>query len=180
MKDQRLVAFLRAINVGGHNVTMEALREHFAELGLKDVETFIASGNVIFQAPARGGPALQRRIEQHLAKALGYEVKTFLRTAEEVTEVATYQAFSPARVKTAQAHCVGFLAEPLDAAGRKALAALTTAEDEFHVHGREVYWLCKLRQNESRFSNAVFERAARTRATFRSLTTVKKLAALLS
>ena len=44
----RLIAFLRAINVGGHTVTMMKLRKEFEALGLQDVETFIASGNVIF------------------------------------------------------------------------------------------------------------------------------------
>ena len=46
----RLVAFLRAINVGGHNVKMDRLRELFEALGLSNVETFIASGNVIFDS----------------------------------------------------------------------------------------------------------------------------------
>ena len=52
----RHVAFLRAINVGGHVVTMDKLRALFTALGLKDVETFIASGNVLF-APSKGGVA---------------------------------------------------------------------------------------------------------------------------
>ena len=42
------IAFLRGINVGGHRVKMDRLRAIFAELGLKDVSTFIASGNVLF------------------------------------------------------------------------------------------------------------------------------------
>ncbi len=42
------VAFLRAINVGGHNVKMEVLRALFEAQGYADVATFIASGNVIF------------------------------------------------------------------------------------------------------------------------------------
>ena len=49
----RHIAFLRAINVGGHTVTMDRLRQLFTGLGLKDVETFIASGNVIFSSAAR-------------------------------------------------------------------------------------------------------------------------------
>ena len=65
----RYVAFLRAINVGGHTVKMERLRELFAELGLANVETFIASGNVIFDAPSGDAGALERQIEQHLHAA---------------------------------------------------------------------------------------------------------------
>jgi uncharacterized protein (DUF1697 family) len=46
----RYIALLRAINVGGHLVKMDALRRHFEELGFDPVETFIASGNVMFEA----------------------------------------------------------------------------------------------------------------------------------
>ena len=49
----RFFAFLRAINVGGHNVTMEKLRGLFEASGFKDVETFIASGNVIFTSNSK-------------------------------------------------------------------------------------------------------------------------------
>jgi len=45
----RYVALLRAINVGGRTVKMDVLRKHFARMGFANVETFIASGNVIFE-----------------------------------------------------------------------------------------------------------------------------------
>src|ERR1700761_1452901 len=93
---QRLIAFLRAINVGGHTVTMTRLRQEFEALGLKDVETFIASGNVIFSARQADTAALAKKIETHLRKALGYEVATFVRTCDEVAAIARYQAFPAA------------------------------------------------------------------------------------
>ena len=62
----RYVAFLRAINVGGHTVRMEALRREFESLGATNVETFIASGNVIFDTARRNAAALERAIEEHL------------------------------------------------------------------------------------------------------------------
>jgi uncharacterized protein (DUF1697 family) len=48
---RRCVAFLRAINVGGHVVKMDRLRGLFEALKLRNVETMIASGNVLFDAP---------------------------------------------------------------------------------------------------------------------------------
>ena len=48
----RYVAFLRGINVGGHRVSMADLRDVFTSLKFGNVDTFIASGNVIFDAPA--------------------------------------------------------------------------------------------------------------------------------
>jgi len=173
----QLVAFLRAINVGGHNVTMDALRRLFTGLGLDDVETFIASGNVVFSTRARDISALERKIEVQLERSLGYEVKTFLRTVPELAAVAAYAPFAAAKIRSSVAFNVAFLANPLDAAATKTVMALRTEIDDFHVHGREVYWLCAKGQSESGFSNAVFERALKTRATFRGMNTVARIAA---
>lgn len=173
----RLFAFLRAINVGGHTVTMDKLRRIFEGLRLEDVETFIASGNVMFTSPGTSLPALERKIATRLEESLGYEVVTFLRTAPEVIAIATYKPFPEARIRGAGAFCVGFLLQPLDAAGKKSLTTLESAIDHFKTHGREVYWLCDKRQGESKFSNTVFEKTTGARVTFRGANTVAKLAA---
>ena len=173
----RLIAFLRAINVGGHTVTMAQLRKEFEGLGLSDVETFIASGNVIFTSRPTALAALEKKVEARLRASLGYEVATFIRTDAEVAAVAGYKAFAASHVRGAGALCVGFLAGPLDAAATRALMAFKTDIDDFHVNGREVYWLCKKKQSDSTFSNAVFEKAVQARATFRGINTVVRLAA---
>jgi uncharacterized protein (DUF1697 family) len=173
----RLVAFLRAINVGGPTVTMDHLRTEFEALGFTGVETFIASGNVIFETRAAAGRALERRIAARLAGALGYEVATFVRTGDEVTAIARHEPFTAATRSGAGALVVGFLTDPLTPAGRNALMALRTDIDDFEVRGREVFWLCRTKQSESKFSNAVFERVLNVRATFRSTTTVVRLVA---
>ena len=174
----RLIAFLRAINVGGHHsVTMEELRGHFEALGLKQVESFIASGNLIFASSVRDASALERKIEARLEASLGYEVRTFLRTEAEVASIIGYQPFPAVRQRAAGAFCVGFLSQPLGAAGTKALMAFKTGIDDFHAHGREVYWLCQKKQSESTFSNALFERALKQRATWRGMNTIVRLAA---
>lgn len=173
----RTIAFLRAINVGGHVVRMEVLREIVSGLGLTKVETFIASGNVIFEGPAEPEAALTARIEAGLFQALGYEVATFLRSATEVAAVAACEPFAAVERAAAQAFVVGFLARPLAGHELAALGALRTQIDDFQCVGREVYWLCRRKQSESSFSSAVFERRVKVRATFRGVSTVRKLAA---
>ncbi len=171
----RLIAFLRAINVGGHTVTMAQLRQEFEALGLKDVETFIASGNVIFTSRSTGLAALEKKIEARLRATLGYDVATFIRTDAEVAAVATHQAFKAAQVKGAGAFCVGFLNAPLDAAATCVLMAFKNDIDDFHTNGREVYWLCKVGQSDSKFSNANLEKALKIRCTLRGINTIMRL-----
>lgn len=173
----RFIAFLRAINVGGHNVKMETLRALFVELGFTNVETFIASGNVIFETNARQAKTLEEKIAKHLQAALGYEVATFLRTDAEVEAVAAYQPFPLEEMNAAMALNVGFLAEPLSRELADKLLAYRNAMDDLHVQGREVYWLCRMKQTESPFAKAGFEKITKTKVTFRGVNTVRKLAA---
>jgi uncharacterized protein (DUF1697 family) len=176
----KAVAFLRAINVGGHVVKMEKLRAEFEAIGLKDVETFIASGNVVFTAPSGKLTALERRIEARLRQWLGYEVLTFIRTQAEVAAIAGYKPFRDAQLRSALSLNVGFLAGPLTPAAAKSLMAMRTDIDDFHLNGREMYWLCRKRQSESTFSNVRFEKTLDSRATFRGVKTIVKLAAKYS
>lgn len=173
----RYIAFLRAVNVGGRNVVpMSELKRQFERLGLDDVQTFIASGNVIFSSADRSAAGIERRIERALEDALGHEVSTFVRTDDEVAAIARYQPFPESELRKAAALNVGFVAAPLRPAARRALDALTSDLDLFHVRGREIYWMCRERQSRSKFSNAVLERALTLRSTFRGMNTLVRLA----
>ena len=172
----KYIAFLRAINVDGHNVKMDHLRHLFESLNLKNVETFIASGNIIFDAKTGSTKNLEKKIEACLHEALGYEVATFIRTDAEVNAIASYKAFPPSQLETAAALNIGFLADPLNEEAKKKLMALRTEIDDFHVHGREVYWLCLKKQSDSKVSNAAIEKALGVKSTLRGVSTVNKLA----
>jgi uncharacterized protein (DUF1697 family) len=176
----RQIAFLRAINVGGHTVKMETLRQLFESFGFSDVETFIASGNVIFQTASQNTVELETKIASGLKNVLGYEVATFLRTGEELADIASFQAFPPSEVDAAAAYNIAFLSAPLNEPARQKLMALTTDIDRFATHAREVYWLCGRMQSQSTFSNAVLERRLGLKSTLRGVNTVIKLAARYS
>lgn len=172
----RYIAFLRAINVGGHNVKMSVLIQLFESLGLKNVEAFIASGNLIFDAKAGNVKTLEKKIEIKLQEVLGYEVATFIRTDAELAAISKYKPFPQSQLDTATALNVAFIANPLDGDSKQKLMALQNDIDAFHVHGREIYWMCQKKQSDSKFSNAVLERAIKAKATLRGLNTIKKMA----
>ncbi|MEP6916296.1 MAG: DUF1697 domain-containing protein, partial [Acidobacteriota bacterium] len=125
----RYVAFLRAINVGGHVVKMDHLRALFEAMGAANVETLIASGNVIFDTARRNPAALERQIEVGLRQALGYQVTTFLRTLPEVAAVAAHSPFGPSEAE-ADARYVGFLKSAPGATACAAVAACSNASHE--------------------------------------------------
>ena len=176
----RFIAFLRAINVGGHTVKMDHLRQLFESLGFSGVETFIASGNVVFETTSKSAKALERQIEHRLREALGYEVATFLRTGAELAAIANYKPFRPSELAAAAALNIAFLAEKLDDKSKQKLMALRTEIDDFHAHDREIYWLCRKKQSESTISNAVLEKTLGRPSTLRGANTVHKMAAKYS
>jgi len=173
---QRYIALLRAINVGGHNVKMEQLRALFAKLGLSGVETFIASGNVIFEAPEVDASTLAERIEAHLCAALGYEVTTFLRTPAELAAVACYEPF-PGMAAPSDTLYICFYAAPPVPETEAKLRPLGSEDDEFHVHQRELYWLRRSKISDSQIPATVLARAMGGPNTMRNATTLRKLAA---
>jgi uncharacterized protein (DUF1697 family) len=177
----KYVAFLRAINVGGHVVKMDYLRNLFDSLGFNNVETFIASGNVIFDSSSRSTKLLEKKIEHYLQEALGYEVATFIRTTNELATIAAYKPFDEADLKAeGNALYIGFLAGMPTQESERNLLAFTTNVDDFHVFGREVYWLSRKKISESEFSGARLEKTLGMRATLRNSNTVKKLVAKYS
>lgn len=174
---KKYIAFLRAINVGGHNVKMEVLKKYFEELGFRNVETFIASGNVIFETASGNTNSLEKKIESYLFKKLGYKVTTFIRTNSELENIINYKPFNEKELKSAQALNVAFIKEPLTTELSNKLRSLKSDIDDFNAFEKEVYWICKKKQSESKFSNAVFEKTLKIQATFRGINTVRKLAA---
>ncbi|MCC6988430.1 MAG: DUF1697 domain-containing protein, partial [Acidobacteria bacterium] len=122
----RYIAFLRAVNVGGRLVKMDELRAHVAAAGGHDVETFIASGNVIFSSPVTDTARLERTLEAQLQKAFGFAVPTLIRTTAQVAEAAARTPFAEKDVAAAGTYVAAFLRAPLDAAGKKGLAGLAS------------------------------------------------------
>lgn len=168
----KYIAFLRAINVGGHAVKMDHLTKLFEGLGFSSVETFIASGNVIFETTAKNTATLEKKIAEHLEKSLGYPVDTFLRTIQEVAEIEKRSPFT-AKGKEDSVY-VAFLHEAPNAAATSALMALKNKANDFAILEREIYWL-RLNKEDPLFLKNPLEKVLKLSATMRNMTTVRKL-----
>lgn len=179
----RLVALLQGINLGKRRVKMDRLRELFAELGLENVESYLASGNLVFDdpgtldVPGADRRALERTVEDRLAASLGFEVATFVRSLDELARLLEAEAVAEAEAEGLTAY-VTFLREEPGPDVADALAALATEDDRFHLSGRQVFWLRRGGISDTTISrrerDVAFGGAERTR---RKLTTVRRLVA---
>jgi uncharacterized protein (DUF1697 family) len=90
----RYVALLRGINVGGHKlIKMEELRRVLEGPGFANVQTFIASGNVIFDSSETDPRALAKKIERKLTKAFGHEIAVVILELDALASMAKRNPF---------------------------------------------------------------------------------------
>ncbi len=174
----RRVAFLRAVNVGGHTIAMSDLRACFEALRFGAVETFIASGNVLFDSTETDEAKLERVIERALEAEFGYPIETFVRSIAELTEIATREPFdrkSPG--EDGRSVYVAFLDRPPTAEAAQRLVDRVTEDDTFAVLGREAYWLRRGGIGTSRFSSGLLEKILGMPATLRGMPTIARILA---
>jgi uncharacterized protein (DUF1697 family) len=170
------VAFLRAINVTGRFIKMSQLASAFHRLGHVDARAYINSGNVVFTSVLRSTVELERALEEQLEPYLGFKSEAFVRTAEEVKAIAGHAHSLRQKVGASGEVNVCFLQVPISPAQAVEVMKLRTDADDFEVQNREVYWLCRTMQSDSKFSNAVLERKLKLRSTLRRVSMLTGLA----
>ncbi|HXS97032.1 MAG TPA: DUF1697 domain-containing protein [Candidatus Limnocylindrales bacterium] len=159
-----LISLLRGINVGGHNVIrMEDLRAIYAGLKFKNVQTYVQSGNVVFQF---AGPDPAAKIEAAIEKKYGFRPTVITRTAEEIEGVLARNPFPAAEPNRL---IVTFCrTEP-------ATRAVLELNEQMHLHGRELYIYYPNGQGKPNVPWTKIEKALGVPGTGRNWNTVNKL-----
>ncbi len=169
------IAFLRGLNVGGHRVSMNTLRETLEAAGLAGVQTVIASGNVLFEIKRAKPRSLESKIEKALRSELGYEVDTFVRSHDDLVVIESSDVVAEASELGWNLH-VAFLKEPATKTVATSFAGLQTPDDLFRVDGREVYWIrnggISTSSVQQKHLNAALEKRTNT---MRNFNTIRKI-----
>ena len=165
-------AFLRGVNLGKHHrVSSAELKSVFEGIGLSDVATFRASGNVVFS-----GDVTAARIEEAIERSLGFGAAVFLRTAEEVLAIAASEPFPADAIAASNGKLqVAMLPRKPTAAARKKVLALATDADPLAFGKRELYWLPSGGLMESELDLAAIEKLVGP-TTRRTMGTVEQMA----
>jgi uncharacterized protein (DUF1697 family) len=164
----RYVALLRAVNVGGVKLLMADLAAMCRDAGFARVETYIASGNVVFEstlAPAKVKAALESRLLNHAGKPVG----VVLRTGQEMLAVLKANPFKTADPKFTYTIFLD-AAPPKDAVAR----ASGIEDEELRLGKREIYV-----HYPSGMGRSKLKIPAAKAGTARNLNTVAKLAEMV-
>jgi uncharacterized protein (DUF1697 family) len=175
---ERYVAFLRGMNLGKRRIKNPELVAHFEAIGLEDVATFRASGNVVFVDPkGEAESKLQKRVEAELGRRLGYDVAVFLRSAEEVAAIAARDPFPAKAIAASKGKPqVVLLGRKPSAKAKRALADITPDGDLIEIEGRELHWLPTVGLSETELDTKALD-AALGKGTTRTAGTIEQIAA---
>ncbi len=172
----RFVALLRAVNVGGTVLKMDALRSAMQTLAVSEVTTYIQSGNVLFSAEGRATD-WQDQIGQLIRAHFGLDVTVMVVTAAEVADAL---AANPYRTEPDDVNpYFGFLLTAPEESGIEALAEIDFGRDEYALRGRVIYVCYAEGAGSTKLTNAVIERKLGVRGTMRNQKTVRRLLELL-
>jgi uncharacterized protein (DUF1697 family) len=171
-----IISMLRGINVGGHHkIGMSALREVYESLGLRDVKTFIQSGNAVFRSDARDLVILRNRIEDEIERTFGFRPDVILRSIGELREAIVNNPFAARDDIHPSKLLVTFLAEhPTDEACEKVLA-MEVKPEELRMAGREMFIYFPNGMGRTKLPLVKIEKALKTSGTGRNWNTVRKL-----
>ena len=168
----KYVAFLRAINVGGNTIIkMADLKQIFESIGLEHVQTYIQSGNVIFESDEKDTASLEKQIERQIETTTAHKTQLFVRTLREVQSIAKKCPFV---VKDGETAYVTFLDSKPDKKQQAALLAFRNDADDFDIQGRDVYSLRRDRE-KSILSNNFIEKTLKQSGTTRNMTVIRKI-----
>ena len=164
--------FLRGVTpVGKNRVPMAELRPALAKAGLRDVRTYIQSGNVLAKS-ALGPAAIEALVHEVILKEIGADLAVVARTHPRIKRILESNPF-PADAASRTYYTL-FASAPAAARVRD-LLALDFAPDDVRVIGDTLYTLYATKHSDSKFNNNFYERKLKIAATTRNFNTLSRL-----
>jgi uncharacterized protein (DUF1697 family) len=171
-----VISMLRGVNVGGHNkIKMDALRALCESLKLRDPQTYVQSGNVIFRTKEQNHVLLTKRIQDGIESTFGFRPGVVLRTSAELRDVIARNPFAARRDIEPNKLLVTFLASDPGPEARAAAHKIKTDPEEMRLDGREAYIYFPNGMGRPKLSWPAIERILKTFGTGRNWNSVTKL-----
>lgn len=173
------ISLLRGINVGGNNkIKMAELKAMYESLDFKNVQTYIQSGNVVFESKKKSQQKLEALISEKIKETFGHDIAILIRTKKDFEDVVANIPF-PITEGEEKQHYVMFLQEvPNPTIVNKLLENIEDWPEEFEVHGKEAYLNAVNGYGRTKLNGNFVERNLKVKITARNWKTVNKLLAM--
>lgn len=173
---ERKIAILRGINVGGkRKILMADLKELMGSLGYQNIQTYIQSGNLIFELDKKiESNEIAENIENAIEKNFNLEVPVIVLSAEEIENAVANNPFYKADADINKLHLT-FLNEVPDKEKLAFVESFDHSPDQFKIIGKNAFIYCEDSYHKSKLTNDLFEKKLKVKATTRNWKTVLKL-----
>ncbi|MEM6764360.1 MAG: DUF1697 domain-containing protein [Bacteroidota bacterium] len=166
------ISLLRGINVSGQKkIKMADLRTLLAETGLRDVRTYIQSGNIICPFE-KGEEVLSQHIQGAIQKSYGFEVEVFSYPSAFFEKTIQENPYVEEKIGRSY---VTFLSDIPEAEKVESLQEVDYAPEEWHLIGNRIYFYSPLGYGRAKMNNNFFEKKLKVHATTRNWRTVLKM-----
>lgn len=170
------IAILRGINVGGkRKVLMADLKELMETIGYQNIQTYIQSGNLIFNGGDKlENKGIEQEIENAILKKFSFEVPVIVLSAEEIENAVANNPFYKADADINKLHLT-FLNEMPNKDKLALVESFDHSPDQFKIIGKNAFIYCEDSYHKSKLTNDFFEKKLKVKATTRNWKTVLKL-----
>jgi len=170
------ITILRGINVSGHRmIKMNALKELLQELGFQKIQTYIQSGNIVFQTRESDPQKLEKKIANAILEKFGFDVPVLVKEREALRQIISQNPFLSDPGKDVNHLHVTFLSGEPDPEYFNKISDLRFEPDEFQIGNQVIYLYCPVSYGNSKLSNTFFEKALKVTATTRNWKTTNEL-----
>ena len=170
------ISMLRGINLGSHNkIPMAKLRSLYESLGCVNVQTYIQSGNVVFDSLETDRAQLAESIKAKISEVFGYSVPVFIVDAKDLEQVIQSNPFLTQRNEDPTKLHITFLQHLVSDEVVHHFVGPKSGNDEFIIDKQVVYIFCPDGYGRTKLTNNLFEQKLKVPATTRNWNTVNAL-----
>jgi uncharacterized protein (DUF1697 family) len=172
----RYISILRGINVGGNRkIPMADLKSLFGKIGFANVQTYIQSGNVIFDSEETDIRSQEVKIQKIITETFGFDVPVIVRTSGEWAESIANNPFWKEKDADIDRLHLTFLKDLPDPEKLERINTFAFPPDKFQIIGKDVFVFCSAGYSDSKLTNQFFESKLGVPATTRNWKTILKL-----
>ena len=178
MQNKTYISLLRGINVGGHNkIVMKDLTLLYASLGFEKVETFIQSGNVVFNT-SENIDTLLEKIEDAIEKKYGFHVPVQIRQASDFENIIKACPYTKLDLADGTRIMITFLDALPSSENIEKLMSHVQEPEKLEIIGQESYLYCPNGYGETKLNNDFLEKILEVNATTRNWKSVMRICIL--
>lgn len=169
------ISILRGINVSGHNIIkMDQLKKMMFRLGFENVQTYIQSGNIIYQTRKTVTTKLSEAIKNSIQKEFGFDVPVQTLTLDELDTIIQHNPYAKQDLDTTFFH-ITFLTAIPDVDKIALLKAVDSKHDSFEIWQQTMYLYCPNGYGNTKLTNTFIESKLKISATTRNWKTSNEL-----